>query len=249
MIPKTIHYCWFGGSPLSHEALKCIASWKKIMPEYEIKRWDESNFKIESIPFTLEAYRTGNYAFVSDYARFWILYHHGGIYFDTDVEIIRQMDDVIEKGAFLGCEREAQPGRDPELLSVAPGLGMGAEKGNRLCKKMIDLYESMVFSNDYRWKMNNTVVKHTTALLVNHGLQNTPEIQTIEGISIYPKEYFCPIDIGSRELKITPRTRTIHYYSGSWTGNHGKIKSFVKSILGVKLSKLIVKLKRMAGNG
>ena len=98
MIPKVIHYCWFGGKPLPELAEKCLASWRKYLPGYEIRRWDESNFDINILPYTREAYGAKKYAFVSDYARFWILYNQGGIYFDTDVEVIAPLDSIIAAG-------------------------------------------------------------------------------------------------------------------------------------------------------
>lgn len=104
MIPKIIHYCWFGRGPLPELAQKCIASWKKYLPDYEIKEWNEDNFDVNIIPYTAEAYQAKKYAFVSDYARFWIMYHYGGIYFDTDVEVIRPMDDIVANGNFMGFE-------------------------------------------------------------------------------------------------------------------------------------------------
>lgn len=102
MIPKVIHYCWFGGNPLPKSAQKCIALWRKYLPDYEIKEWNENNFDVNIIPYTAEAYKAKKYAFVSDYARFWILYKYGGLYFDTDVEVIKNMDDIISKGPFMG---------------------------------------------------------------------------------------------------------------------------------------------------
>ncbi len=107
MIPKVIHYCWFGGNPLPESAQKCIASWRKFLPDYEIKEWNESNFDVNAIPYTAQAYAAKKYAFVSDYARFSILYDNGGLYFDTDVEVIRPMDDIIENGPFMGFEIDA----------------------------------------------------------------------------------------------------------------------------------------------
>ena len=101
-IPKIIHYCWFGGNQLPEQAHKCIASWRKFLPDYEIKEWNEQNFDVYQAPYVAEAYRLKKYAHVSDYARFWILYHYGGIYFDTDVEVIRPLDDLIERGSFVG---------------------------------------------------------------------------------------------------------------------------------------------------
>ena len=99
MIPRTIHYCWFGGSALPELAVRCFASWHEQMPDWEVKRWDESNFDVQSVPYTREAYRLGQYAYVSDYARLWVLYHHGGIYLDTDVELLRPLDDLVAQGA------------------------------------------------------------------------------------------------------------------------------------------------------
>ena len=133
-IPKVIHYCWFGGKPLPRSAEKCIASWKKFLPEFEIVRWDESNFDVNAIPYTREAYAVGKYAFVSDYARFWILYHTGGVYFDTDVEVIKNIDDVLSKGNFLGVEQQ-----NDEIITVAPGLGIGVCRENALFGKMIEV--------------------------------------------------------------------------------------------------------------
>lgn len=105
MIPKIIHYCWFGRNPLPLLAVKCIESWKRYFPDYEIREWNEDNFNVNMIPYTREAYEAKKYAFVSDYARFYILYYYGGLYFDTDVEVIKPMNDIIERGAFMGCER------------------------------------------------------------------------------------------------------------------------------------------------
>lgn len=138
MIPHVIHYCWFGGKPLPKSALKCISSWKKYFPDWEIKQWNEENFDINSIPYTREAAERGKWAFVSDYARFWILYHHGGVYFDTDVEVIRPMDDIIEGGAFMGFEK------DCNSIGIAAGLGMGANK------KLGNFYSNFDYQPDTR---------------------------------------------------------------------------------------------------
>jgi len=127
MIPKVIHYCWFGRNPLPSLAIKCIESWRKYLPDYEIKEWNEDNFDVNIIPYTQEAYQVGKYAFVSDYARFWILYKYGGLYFDTDVEVIKPMDDIIARGPFMGCEKDVS---DTSVASVAPP-GPPRERGWR----------------------------------------------------------------------------------------------------------------------
>ena len=120
MIPKIIHYCWFGGNPLPELAIKCIESWKKYLPDYEIKEWNESNFDINCCAYVREAYEAKKWAFVSDYARFWILYQHGGLYFDTDVELIKSIDDLIVKGAFMGCEPwNAAPALSLSLIHIS----------------------------------------------------------------------------------------------------------------------------------
>ena len=118
MIQKVIHYCWFGGKPIDKLGEKCIASWKKYCPDYEIKRWDESNYNLEACDYVKEAYQAKKWAFVSDYVRFDILYHYGGLYFDTDVELIKPIDDIVSKGPFMGCESHQKKS------TVAPGLGL-----------------------------------------------------------------------------------------------------------------------------
>ena len=147
MIPKIIHYCWFGRNPLPQSAIKCINSWKKFFPDYEIKEWNEDNFDVNIIPYTAEAYEAKKYAFVSDYARFWILYHHGGIYFDTDVEVIKPFDDILERGPFMGREQGAfiknicGTSYNGNGFGVAPGLGIGATSGLELYKEFLKSFQ------------------------------------------------------------------------------------------------------------
>lgn len=128
MIPKIIHYCWFGRNPLPGSAERCIASWRKFLPDYEIREWNEDNFDIDVSRYARQAYDAGKYAFTSDYARFWILYNYGGLYFDTDVEVIRPLDDIIARGPFMGCEHDAKSDADASDLGIAPGLGLGVNQ-------------------------------------------------------------------------------------------------------------------------
>lgn len=219
MIPKVIHYCWFGSSPLPTLALECIASWGKYLPGYEIKEWNESNFDVNIIPYTSEAYKAKKYAFVSDYARFWVLYQYGGIYFDTDVEVIRPMDDILTRGGFMGFEM------DPYVKkkingTVATGLGLGVNSGLGLIKDIINYYNTLVFTTDI--SNIQTVVDHTTNVLVNNGLKPVAGIQEVGGVFIYPSEYFAPINIISKRLHITDKTRTIHRYMDSWSDKKKK---------------------------
>lgn len=225
-------------------AEKCIASWKKYLPEYEIRRWDESNFDVNMIPYTKEAYAAGKYAFVSDYARFWILYHYGGVYFDTDVEVIRPIDDIINRGGFLGVESNRNG-----IYTVNPGLGFAATQGTAVIGEMMNLYSTFHFINtDGALDLKN-IVEITTEYLSARGLRNTDEIQQCCGFTIYPKDYFCPIDYDTRELKITENTRTIHHYAESWVPRSTRFKNALSRLFGKRFMSCLVRIKRtVSGN-
>ncbi len=223
MIPKIIHYCWFGGKAIPSEYLNYIESWRKFMPEYEIRCWDESNFDVNSIPFTKEAYSVGKFAYVSDYARLRVLYEHGGVYFDTDVEVIKPLDDILEHGGFMGFEKNSSAKRG-ELLNVAVGLGFAVEPHNDIIREVLDFYESHHFIYPDGHMEQITIVKIVTDILKRHGLSRSDIPTTIEGITIYPWDYFCPIEFLSSKLEITGNTRTIHHYSASWMSCTDKIK-------------------------
>lgn len=239
-IPKTIHYCWFGGNPLPKSAMKCIESWRQYFPGYEIKRWDESNFDVNSIPYTRDAYSRKKYAFVSDYARFKILYEEGGLYFDTDVEVIKCFDDILSKGAFLGCEHKAMNGEAPEDIGVNPGLGMAVGPSHPFYKEMLDLYKQLRYINEDGSVSKETVVTLTSRELAKHGLKNTNEIQDVDGILIYPWQYFCPISTEDAKLRISDETHSIHWYDQSWQHpirKHGR--KIILKIGGKKLKTLL----------
>lgn len=217
MIPKIIHYCWFGRAPLPNDALKCIESWKKYFPDYEIKEWNEENFDVDIVPYTSEAYKAKKYAFVSDYARFWILYHYGGIYFDTDVEVIKSMNDILEAGPFMGFE--VNPCKSRPNGAVAPGLGMAANPQMDLFLEILDYYSNQNFVIGVN---SVTVVGHTTNILLRNGLQQIQGIQKVAGFNLYPADFFNPFDDGTGKLYLTNNTRTIHWYSKSWIDNRIK---------------------------
>lgn len=238
MIPKVIHYCWFGRGPLPDLAKKCIASWKKFLPDYKIKEWNEDNFDVNVIPYTREAYAAKKYAFVSDYARFEILYKYGGLYFDTDVEVIKPLDDIISRGSFMGCERNG--------LAVAPGLGIGVVAEHPLYAELLSLYAGLHFQNPNGTLNLKTVVQYTTETLDKHGLRVTDDIQECDGMWIYPTTYFCPISVDDGKLRISDETRTIHHYAQSWQSPTRKYaRKIALRIGGEKLKRYIKKILRM----
>lgn len=224
MIPRVIHYCWFGGNPLPESAKKCIASWKKFFPGYEIKEWNETNYDVKKIPYISQAYESKKYAFVSDYARFDILYHEGGIYFDTDVEVLKSFDDILKNGAFMGCEIDAAlPLKTEQIYStnknygmVNPGLGIAASPGLHIYREILDFYNIQSFLNLDGSLNTETVVTKTTNVLKQHGFKDIKGIQQIEGITIYPKEYFNPKDSKTGRIIITENTHSIHWYAMTW---------------------------------
>ena len=246
MIPKIIHYCWFGRKPLPKLAQKCIASWQKFMPGYEIKRWDESNFDVEICGYVKEAYQAKKWAFVSDYARFAILYKYGGMYFDTDVEIIKPLDNILDRGGFMGLQSDFEPGID-----INPGLGLAAAPGLGLYKEILDAYKRRHFLNSDGSLNETTVVTYTTEILKKHGLKNIPGIQKIADIYIYPKEYFNPIEHTTGRLIISSNTYAIHHYMASWctsaSRRRGKIYQFLVRYFGKdtadKIKRIWIKFK------
>lgn len=242
-IPKVIHYCWFGRNPLPESAIKCINSWRKFFPDYEIKEWNEDNFDVNIIPYTAEAYSVKKYAFVSDYARFWILYHFGGLYFDTDVEVIKPMDDIIARGPFMGIEVEANGTTPP---AVASGLGIGANNGLDMYKEILDYYTPLHFFNRDGSYNQVTVVRHVSKVLELKGLRPTNDIQEVAGVWIYPKDYFNPLDDLTGNLTITDNTRSIHWYMRSWYKQSPFrlwLSRFSHRIFGMKLHNLKKRIK------
>lgn len=208
-IPKVIHYCWFGKNPLPETAQKCIESWKKYFPDYEIKEWNEDNFDINACDYIREAYQAKKWAFVSDYARYKIIYDNGGVYFDTDVEVIKSFDDVINRGAFMGIEADYK-------TTVNTGLGIAAEKGNSFYREMLDYYEKEHFLNEDGSFNYTTVVERTTEVFKKHGLKRVDGVQQIEGIYVYPQDYFNPKDNVSGKINITENTYSIHHFDATW---------------------------------
>lgn len=232
MIPKKIHYCWFGRSPQPEIIKKCIASWRKFLPDYEIILWNEENYDVEKIPFTKDAYQYKKFAFVSDYARFDILEKYGGIYMDTDVELLKSLDDFLHHKAFTGFEKS-------DL--VAPGLILGAEANHPIISWMKNHYEKEKGFNTNENMI--TVVYIMTEYLKKHGLLPNNSLQEVMDITIYPMEYFAPLNFQNSTLQITDKTVSIHHYAGTWlspsTLFRVKIYQFLNRIMGEKLFKFV----------
>ena len=242
MIPKKIHYCWFGGKPLNKLGKKCLKSWKKYFPDYEIIEWNESNFDLNCCRYVQEAAKEKKWAFVSDYVRFKILYEQGGVYFDTDVQVIKPFDDILANGAFMGCE-------NPDLKSpyaVNPGLGIAVAPGLGIYKEILEDYEKSSFYKADGTLNLYTIVQRTTEMLRKYGLRDTMEIQKVADITIYPAEYFCPINMNNGRLEITPITHSIHRYAASWCSKksrvRGKIYHFLSRTFGEKFADKVRKI-------
>lgn len=246
MIPKIIHYCWFGRGPLPELAQKCIASWMKYLPDYEIKEWNEDNFDVNIIPYTAEAYAEKKYAFVSDYARFWILYKYGGIYFDTDVEVIRPIEDIVSKGNFMGFETDPNSlqSDDASEASINPGLGMGVAPDLGIINEMLHFYDGQHFVHETNMRNQITVVHIATKVLLDNGLQNASGMQKIADTYIYPSEYFCPINVTTGRIHVEKNTRTIHHYAGTWVDKRFSLKELLKRIIPEQWLMVLINLKR-----
>lgn len=234
MIPKIIHYCWFGRTPLPDSALKCIDSWRKFLPDYEVREWNEDNFDVNEISYCRDAYEAKKYAFVSDYARFKILHEYGGLYFDTDVEIIRSMEDIIERGPFMGAEIDGDESTKTFPV-VAPGLCIGANKEMPFFSKILGVYSTLSFWGNDGTFNKYTMVPLVTNLLKADGLRPTNQIQQVGEITIYPAEYFNPLDSATGRLSLTDNTRSIHWFMASWLPQQPiwkkKIKQYIRRFL------------------
>lgn len=220
-IPKVIHYCWFGGSSLGEKERSCIESWRRTLPDYEIRRWDEKNFDINSCDYCREAYERKMWAFVSDYARFKILCENGGVYLDTDVEVIKSIDNLVESGPFMGFQDDFSICGSPDVGeggngTVAPGLGMAAYAHMPLFEEIVDYYESTHFILKNGDCDITNVVDITTGIMLHHGLSAIDGPQNVAGITIYPSDYFNPKDSWTGEIRLSRNSYMIHHFNMSW---------------------------------
>lgn len=240
MIPKVINYCWFGRTSKPEQVLNCIRSWERNCPDFTIKEWNEDNLDITDCKYAMEAYEHGKWAFVSDYARIKILYLHGGVYCDTDVEIINSISDLLNQEAFIGFEKSLKGG-----YLVNSGSMMGASPGNAFLKELESEYRKLSFLDALSHNM--TCVEYTTNLMISYGLIPNNVKQIVAGITVYPVDYFSTRDMKTGKIVLTKNSRSIHYYDGSWAeptiiyGHH--LKWFMIEKHGRTLGMLIYAIK------
>lgn len=213
-IPKIIHYCWLGGNPKSESVLKCIESWKKYCPDYEIREWNEDNLDISMNEYTSQAYEAKAWGFVPDYLRLWIVYNYGGIYLDTDVQLVKSFDDLLEYPAFIGFERGTN---DEKGYYVNCGQGFGAEVGNVFLENHMALYNKMLFKLEDGTYNRLASPHYTTDILEKEGLNRKQNMtQQLKNVIVFSDDYFCPKSFSTGLIKKTNNTHSIHQFDGSW---------------------------------
>lgn len=213
MIPKIIHYCWFGNKKMPLKFKRYIKTWKKHCPDFELKLWNEQNYDLNQNEFIKEAARQNKWAFVTDFVRLDVIEKYGGIYLDTDVELIKPLTPLLNHKAFAGFECYDY---------VNFGLIVGAEPHNEIIKEMVDYYKTLTFTEESLKTQTCPIIQ--TNILMKHGLTKDSTEQEIEGFHIYPPEYFCPMNYYQIMDNFTKNTYSIHHYAASWFNTKDRIK-------------------------
>ncbi len=239
MIPKRIHYCWFGRGSMPKLAQRCLESWHKHLSDYEFILWNENNFDINSNIYTCEAYKAKKYAFVTDFVRLYALYHYGGIYMDTDVEVLRNFDDLLKLTAFSGFESDTH---------VPTGI-MASEQHGKWVEELLEYYDDLHFIKPDGTTDTTTNVMIISQIMEQGGFTLDNTRRDYKGIAtLFPTEYFCPKKLATGERLITVNTYCIHHFAGSWVDHsviwNNKWKKRIKIFIGPRNTKLIVDLKR-----
>lgn len=217
MIPKVIHYCWFGKKEKSNEVLKCIESWKKYCPDYEIVEWNEDNFNVDCIPFVRSAYEAEKWAFVADYARLKVVYENGGIYLDTDVELLKPLDELLSLDCYMGIQRDGL---------VATGLGFGAVKGHDVIRALMEDYHKREFLQGRACKTIACPIINTE-VLKKFGYIQEDRIQSFSEVTVFSSEYFDPKDCETYILNATEKTYSIHHYDATWKTKNSRLRQML----------------------
>lgn len=227
MIPKIIHYCWFGGEK-PERVKECIESWHNVLPDYEIREWNQNNFDINELKYTRDAFRASKYAFVSDVARVKALFQYGGIYLDTDVLVYKTFDSILHEKCVFGFEEEC---------FVATSF-MACEPQHPIMKQFYELYKKLNFYDDQGNIIPGTNVTKLTDLLLKRGLQRVDRMQYLdEGIVVYPQEFFSPYDYGNCIHHNTQNTICEHLFFVSWLPWTTRVKKVIKHFSGPLLGK------------
>ena len=222
MIPKIIHYCWFGRGEKPELAKKCIASWRKFCPDFEIREWNEDNCDYLAMPFMAEAYAAKKYAFVSDVMRLIVLEQYGGVYFDTDVEVIRDITPLLDDEGFIGFENDRY---------VASGLTIAAVEHHPVIQAMIAEYKELHYAQADDSVMPVGCPLLNSNVMERFGLVRNGQEQVVAGIHVYPEDFFNPMDSTTGKLNKTKNTYSIHWYSMSWLPSHTQIRVKIGRII------------------
>jgi hypothetical protein len=209
LIPKIIHYCWLSGDPYSDKIAKCLESWGKYLPDYKIIKWDSKSFDMDRIQWTKEAFNEKKYAYVTDYLRFYILYNCGGIYLDADVEVLKSFNDLLINESFIGFE----------YTSVPEAAVIGAVKGCLWIKRCMDFYNTLSFYNKNGKQRMMAVPIYMRAIMERHykmKIRDNGKIQKIDGMILYPYNYFSPKNYNTNVIDIDENTYCIHHFNNSW---------------------------------
>jgi len=240
-IPRVIHYCWFGKTPHPASVVRCMDSWRRVLPDYRIVEWNETNFDITSTDYTHEAYKAGRFAFVTDYVRLKALYDHGGIYMDTDVEVVKPLDSFLHHHAFTGFEDAAN----------IPTAVMGSRAGNEWIRVLLEEYDGAHFTHpDGTHDFTTNVSRITRSTRDRFGISLDNSYQDVPNLfSIYPQEYFCAKSYGTGVVRRTKYTHTIHHFSGSWKPEEQRSRKAaqgrVNRLFGVRVGGLVLAMRNV----
>lgn len=234
MIPKILHACWFGGKPLPNDVISNLETWKRYNPDYEIKIWNEKNFNISENSYAKEAYERKKFAFVTDYVRLRVLYEYGGIYMDTDVEVLKSFDNLLPLPAFSGFEG---PNRIPTGT-------MGAEKHNKWIKLLLDYYDDKHFVlEDGNLDLTTNVKTITDITVANYPIILNNTKQSFDDFVMFPFDYLCAKDLVDGVVRKTKNTYTVHHFAGSWTSPKKRFIKLLLSVFGYRFVQFLVKIK------
>lgn len=213
MIPKRVHYCWFGPNPLPEANQRYLDSWREILPDYEFKLWNEENFDISAYPYAQAAYQAGKYAFVADVCRIAALYHEGGIYLDTDVQMLKPFDPFLNEVCFAGFEDGFDPYRRETIYNAQAGI-LGSISGSIFMRDVLQSYADMVFDAAQPVSINAVFNR----LYAQLGIVQNNRIQSIPNVlTVYPSDYFICKNYQTGKINLTENSVCIHHYDGSWT--------------------------------